>query len=109
MDSGNSTSEKSRLIIVATDLVSARITKTVEVDADVLSAPKVATDETGNYVIYVVGFEMGFIPGLTQVGPLRDSSTKSALISITYRQTREAVREERWRSLCPAAMVSKLL
>lgn len=70
MDSGNSASEKARLIIVTTDLVSARITKTVEVDADVLSAPKIATDETGNYVVYVVGFEMGFMGA----GDNRDAS-----------------------------------
>ena len=53
------TSGKSRLLIVTTDLVSARISNTVEVASDVLSAPKTATDETGNYVIYVTGFEMG--------------------------------------------------
>lgn len=70
MDSGNSASEKARLIIVTTDLVSARITKAVDVDADVLSAPKIATDETGNYVVYVVGFEMGVMGA----GDNRDAS-----------------------------------
>lgn len=50
---------KSRLIIVETDLVPARIGNTVEVDSYVLSAPRTATDETGNYVVYVTGFEMG--------------------------------------------------
>ena len=61
MNPGSSTtSRKSRLLIVTTDLVSARISETVEVDADVLSAPRTATDETGNnYVVYVTGFEMG--------------------------------------------------
>ena len=60
MNPGSSTtSRKSRLIIVTTDLVSARISNTVEVDSDVLSAPRTATDETGNYVIFVTGFEMG--------------------------------------------------
>ncbi len=61
MNPGSSTtSRKSRLLIVTADQVSARITSTVEVDSDVLSAPRTATDETGNnYVVYVTGFEMG--------------------------------------------------
>ena len=61
MNPGSSTtSRKSRLLIVTTDLVSARISETVEVDSDVLSAPRTVTDETGNnYVVYVTGFEMG--------------------------------------------------
>ena len=50
---------KSRLIIVTAGPTAAQITKSVEVDSDVLSAPKAATDESGNYVIYVTGFEMG--------------------------------------------------
>jgi outer membrane protein assembly factor BamB len=55
----SATSGRSRLIIVPTDVVPARISKTVGVDSDVLSAPRIATDETGNYVVYVTGFEMG--------------------------------------------------
>jgi hypothetical protein len=31
----------------------------MELDSDVLSAPRTATDETGNYVVYVTGFGMG--------------------------------------------------
>jgi hypothetical protein len=60
MTSGSSTtSHKSRLIVVTADLTSARISNTVEVESDILSAPRAATDETGNYVVYVTGFEMG--------------------------------------------------
>ena len=60
MNSGSSTTpHKSRLIIVTADLTSAQISKTVELESDILSAPRTSTDETGNYVVYVTGFEMG--------------------------------------------------
>jgi outer membrane protein assembly factor BamB len=50
---------KARLLVIASDSFSARIATTVEVESDVLSTPRVAPDETGNYVIYVTGFERG--------------------------------------------------
>jgi outer membrane protein assembly factor BamB len=56
---GPASAGKARLIVVTTTAVSARISNTVEVDSDMLSAPRVATDETGSYVVYVTGFEMG--------------------------------------------------
>jgi outer membrane protein assembly factor BamB len=58
MNPGTSTSTgKSRLLIVSTEQNAARIAATIEVESDVLSTPKVAVDETGNYVVYVAGFE----------------------------------------------------
>jgi len=52
------TSRKSRLIIVKTDPASARISNSGEVESAVLSATRRATDEPGNYVVQVKGFEM---------------------------------------------------
>ena len=42
------TARKSRLIIVTAYPASASISNTIELDSDVLSAPRTATDETGN-------------------------------------------------------------
>jgi outer membrane protein assembly factor BamB len=52
------TPRKARLIVVTTDLVSARITRTVEVESDFLSAPKVAAEGASSYVVYATGWEM---------------------------------------------------
>ena len=60
MNPGTSTTSarKSRLIIVTAIRASASISNTIELDSDVLSAPKV-TDDATNYTVYVTGFEMG--------------------------------------------------
>ncbi len=60
MNPGTSTTSarKSRLIIVTAYPASASISNTIELDSDVLSAPKV-TDEATSYTVYVTGFEMG--------------------------------------------------
>jgi outer membrane protein assembly factor BamB len=60
MNPGTSTTtaRKSRLIIVTAYPASASISNTIELDSDVLSAPKV-TDDAANYTVYVTGFEMG--------------------------------------------------
>jgi hypothetical protein len=60
MNRGTSTTtaRKSRLIIVTAFPASASISTMIELDSDVLSAPKV-TDEATNYTVYVTGFEMG--------------------------------------------------
>lgn len=55
---GRISARKAKLIVITSDLVSARITAQVEGDSDVLTTPKIATDETGSYVVYVEGFEM---------------------------------------------------
>lgn len=60
MNPGTSTAStrKSRLIIVTAYPTTASITGTIELDSNVLSAPKV-TEEAANYTVYVTGFEMG--------------------------------------------------
>lgn len=58
MNPGNGTG-KARLLVIASDPFSARIATTIDVESDVLSTPRVAADETGNYVVYVTGFERG--------------------------------------------------
>lgn len=60
MNPGASTTaaRKSRLIVVTAYPASASISNTIELDSDVLSAPKV-TDEANGYTVYVTGFEMG--------------------------------------------------
>ncbi len=50
---------KARLLVIASDPFSARIATTIDVESDVMSTPRVAADETGNYVVYVTGFERG--------------------------------------------------
>jgi len=52
------TPNKAKLITVTAGPSSAQIQYTVEVDSDVLSAPKIATDTAGNYVVYAYGMEM---------------------------------------------------
>ena len=52
------TARKSRLIVVTAVSGPASISNTIELDSDVLSAPKV-TAEASNYSVYVTGFEMG--------------------------------------------------
>lgn len=56
---GNAGTGKAKLLVISADQISARITATIEVESDVLSAPRVAVDETGSYVVYVTGFERG--------------------------------------------------
>lgn len=60
MNPGTSTAStgKSRLIVVTAYPTTASITSTIELDSNVLSAPKV-TEEATNYTVYVTGFEMG--------------------------------------------------
>jgi hypothetical protein len=52
------TARKSRLIVVTANSTSASISSTIEMDSDVLSAPKVSA-ESADYSVYVTGFEMG--------------------------------------------------
>ncbi len=53
------TPNKAKLITVIAGPNSAQIQNAVEVDSDVLSAPKIAiTDTAGNYVVYAYGTEM---------------------------------------------------
>lgn len=61
MNSGTSktSSGKSRLLIVIPYPTTASISCTITVDSDVLSAPRIADDGSGSYVVYVTGFEMG--------------------------------------------------
>ncbi|MBI5083341.1 MAG: hypothetical protein HZB13_01935 [Acidobacteria bacterium] len=60
MNSGSSTATtgKSRLLIVTAYPTTATISSTIAVDSDVLSAPRIA-DDSGSYVVYATGFEMG--------------------------------------------------
>lgn len=60
MNSGSSTATtgKSRLLIVTAYPTTATISSTIAVEADVLSAPRMA-DDSGSYVVYATGFEMG--------------------------------------------------
>lgn len=60
MNSGSSTTTtgKSRLLIVTAYPTTATISSTITVDSDVLSAPRTA-DDSGSYVVYATGFEMG--------------------------------------------------
>lgn len=59
MNPGGNGTGKARLLVIASDSFSARIATTIDVEADVMSTPRVAADETGNYVVYVTGFERG--------------------------------------------------
>jgi hypothetical protein len=53
-------SPKSKLLVIKSDLVSARLETTVQLDTDMLSVPQIAPDETGAaYVVYVTGWKMG--------------------------------------------------
>ena len=54
------TARKSRLIVVTANSTSASISSTIEMDSDVLSAPKVVAEAT-NYSVYVTGFELSLI------------------------------------------------
>ena len=60
MNSGSSTttSGRSRLLIVTAYPTTATVSNTIAVDSDVLSAPRTA-DDSGSYVVYATGFEMG--------------------------------------------------
>lgn len=57
------TPNKAKLLTIVASPASAQIQNTVEVASDVLSAPKIATDTAGNYIVYAYGMEiagMGF-------------------------------------------------
>ena len=60
MNSGSSTTTtgRSRLLIVTAYPTTATVSNTIAVDSDVLSAPRTA-DDSGSYVVYATGFEMG--------------------------------------------------
>lgn len=60
MNPGSSTAAtgKSRLLTVTAYPTTATISNTITVDSDVLSAPRTA-DDSGSYVVYATGFEMG--------------------------------------------------
>lgn len=67
---GTTQATKSKLLIVTAEQNIARIAATAEVESDVLSSPKIATDETGDYVVYVTGLERH---GLNNTGSDDDS------------------------------------
>lgn len=56
--SSTATTGKSRLLTVTAYPTTATISNTITVDSDVLSAPRTA-DDSGSYVVYATGFEMG--------------------------------------------------
>lgn len=58
-DDAAGSSGKSRLLIVTPYETTASISAAITVDSDVLSAPRIADDGSGSYVIYATGFEMG--------------------------------------------------
>lgn len=69
----NAVARKARLLVIVPAGTSASVTGKTDVDSDVLSAPRIATDETGNYVVYATGFEM---PGMG--GNANDNDTTAS-------------------------------
>ncbi len=73
---GGASTAKSALLVVIADQLSARIANRVEVGADVLSAPRIASDDAG-YVVYVIASEMG--RGMMDTDATSDSQAGSTL------------------------------
>ena len=49
---------KAQLLVIVPAATSASVMAKTDVDSDVLSAPRVAPDDAGGYVVYATGFEM---------------------------------------------------
>ena len=72
--SGTSSGQKPALLIIANSSTSARIQNKVEIDADILSAPRLTPD---GQTVYVIAMEMPQMSG-------QDDSTVAAITSTLY-------------------------
>ena len=63
---------KAQLLVIVPAATSASVMAKTDVDSDVLSAPRVAPDDAGGYVVYATGFEMS---GMGRNDDDRDGAT----------------------------------
>ena len=68
----NEVARKARLLVIAPAGMSASVAAKTDVESDVLSAPRVAPDDAGSYIVYATGFE------ISNMGPNQDDRDTTA-------------------------------